>query len=485
MWNIRPFILILVCFLNVECLLDETEVEINILRLETKYTGKKGTAVFLIESHPELNVIDTSKGTCFQSKLLLDTNPYVVKCGFFKAERDTLYMFCNLEDTIPSGNYTFDFNNIQPFTYKNYKVTIKDIFEELKLEKLDVDIIDLYSDPQTITVVDNKDSYDLKFNISSYHQEKLILRNYFIDCTQNENELTCPITKKFLEKFLYRSEIDLTVSYIPYKGDYQRSFYLVPNIKIIYNYNNKIDVYINIIKLIENVTDKGTYIAYETNVTDISNIETTIEAIKLYFENERNSKQCECSLKKYDTYPLLLLCSVKLEDSWLKDIDEAILCDDCNIKYNFIIPPTSLKDKIDYQEKKGTFIDWIYPDILDFRNKDTLIIDYALVDDPGRLTGITLNEKEGDLNCEITQNRLLRCIVPKSHFKGMKSGYYFTKHTNHLNGKSTSYEGTPIKVILEDSPSPTDSTSPNDNSKGNIIWFNSYYLLLLIILFMV
>ena len=131
MWNIRPFILILVCFLNVECLLDETEVEINILRLETKYTGKKGTAVFLIESHPELNVIDTSKGTCFQSKLLLDTNPYVVKCGFFKAERDTLYMFCNLEDTIPSGNYTFDFNNIQPFTYKNYKVTIKDIFEEL------------------------------------------------------------------------------------------------------------------------------------------------------------------------------------------------------------------------------------------------------------------------------------------------------------------------------------------------------------------
>ena len=101
-----------------------------------------------------------------------------------------------------------------------------------------------------------------------------------------------------------------------------------------------------------------------------------------------------------------------------------------------------------------------------------------MVDDPGRLTGITLNEKEEDLNCEITQNMLLRCTVPKSHFKGMESGYYFTKHTNHLNGKSTSYEGIPIKVILDDSP------SPNNGSKRNIIWYSSYYWLLLIIIIM-
>ena len=70
------------------------------------------------------------------------------------------------------------------------------------------------------------------------------------------------------------------------------------------NYNNKIDIYIKITKLLENVADSGTYIAYETNITDISNIETNIEAIKLYFENERSSIKSECSLKKYDIYPL-------------------------------------------------------------------------------------------------------------------------------------------------------------------------------------
>ena len=75
-------------------------------------------------------------------------------------------------------------------------------------------------------------------------------------------------------------------------------------------------------------------------------------------------------------------------------------------------------------------------------------------------------QKEGDLNCEIIRKIFLRCTVPKSHFQGMKSGFYFTKHTNHLNGKSISYEGKPVKVILDQSPSPTDS------SKGNIIWFN-------------
>lgn len=41
-----------------------------------------------------------------------------------------------------------------------------------------------------------------------------------------------------------------------------------------------------------------------------------------------------------------------------------------------------------------------------------------------------------------------RCKVPKNHFDGKKSEYYFTKHSNHLDGKSLSYETPSIKVIL-------------------------------------
>ena len=59
--------------------------------------------------------------------------------------------------------------------------------------------------------------------------------------------------------------------------------------------------------------------------------------------------------------------------------------------------------------------------------------------------------------------------MPKSHFEGKETGYYFLKHTNHLNGKSTSYEGVPVKVIL-------------DGSGFNKVSFTLIYSLLLILI---
>jgi len=82
---------------------------------------------------------------------------------------------------------------------------------------------------------------------------------------------------------------------------------------------------------------------------------------------------------------------------------------------------------------------------------------------------MTLNEEKEDLSCEIKESDLLRCTVPVSHFEGKKSGYYFTKHTNHMKSKSVFYESSPIKVILKDSIP----------SKGSIHSISLYYLLLL------
>ena len=59
------------------------------------------------------------------------------------------------------------------------------------------------------------------------------------------------------------------------------------------------------------------------------------------------------------------------------------------------------------------------------------------------------------------------------------------KHNNHLDGKSYSYDAPPVKVILNDSPEPDPTGKPTDDdssSKGNIISFNSYYWLLLILI---
>ena len=65
-----------------------------------------------------------------------------------------------------------------------------------------------------------------------------------------------------------------------------------------------------------------------------------------------------------------------------------------------------------------------------------------------------------------------RCTLPKSYFEGNKSGYYFTKHDNHFDGKSFNYEAAPVKVILDD----------DTNSKGNINSLGLYYWLLLILI---
>ena len=58
--------------------------------------------------------------------------------------------------------------------------------------------------------------------------------------------------------------------------------------------------------------------------------------------------------------------------------------------------------------------------------------------------------------------------MPKSHFD--KDGFYFIKHNNHLNKKSTIYEIAPIKVIL------------NEKGKGSFYSLSLYYLLLLILI---
>ena len=126
---------------------------------------------------------------------------------------------------------------------------------------------------------------------------------------------------------------------------------------------------------------------------------------------------------------------------------EEIIIDDTTIRYNFRIQPVNHIERIYHSGKdKGSWIVWSFPETLDFSNKDTLYIDYAS-ENEDYLKGITFNKDKYDLSCEKKENRLLRCFLHKSHFE--TSGYYFSKHTNHLGGKSTFYEVSPIKVILK------------------------------------
>lgn len=277
---------------------------------------------------------------------------------------------------------------------------------------------------------------------------------------------------------MYKNEFQSSLYYL---GDKKRhgleKLPLVSDIKIIDNIAQKIDVYVNMTKLVEGVAEGETRIAYETNVTNINKVFTSLDDLKLDFTDEKQATYTSsCILNKYDDNPLLIVCfPPNTEKSWLKETEDVKVLENANIRHNPKILPIKNKEIINFSKKdEGASIMWFYPKELNFTEKDNLYIDYASEGEK-ELKGMTLNEDKDDLKCEIRKNDLLRCTVPKSHFEGKKSGNYFTKHANHLNGTSTNYEIPPIKVILSDSPDPKPS-------KGNILPFSLFYLSLLILI---
>ena len=65
-----------------------------------------------------------------------------------------------------------------------------------------------------------------------------------------------------------------------------------------------------------------------------------------------------------------------------------------------------------------------------------------------------------NLECEKKRDFLI-CILPKSHFEGQKSGYYFPRYVNDLNEEYIFYSVPPFKVILND-----ESKTPDDKNGG-------------------
>lgn len=82
------------------------------------------------------------------------------------------------------------------------------------------------------------------------------------------------------------------------------------------------------------------------------------------------------------------------------------------------------------------------------------------------MSGFRFNIDGEDLKCDMDSKRTQTCIVPKSHFKGKKSGFYFISHKNYLNSQSINYEAPPVKIILSD-----EGDNSNQNNTFTIILF--------------
>jgi len=301
----------------------------------------------------------------------------------------------------------------------------------------------LYSDKQIINVEEDKESYELKFKIGKYNNEKLIFYGRALNALILEE---CQIEGKDLICKIYKNQLDEILTkygerfYLSYSNEIKFfDFNNVMNIIINYNYTNKENIYVGINKLIGDHYDKYNLITYETNITNISNVVTDV------FDLKTNTYATSCFFKKTEESKLLFLCLAAEEGNYsLGEITEEICKDDINIKYNFYIQPV-INNEIYYINGQGSYILTAYPMVFNFTSSESLIFDLVLPF--SEYVKIKLNPDGNELEC-INGENTKSCIVPKSHFENKTSGYYYIHHLNHLNEYIIAYEISPVRVIL-------------------------------------
>ena len=428
----------------------------------TQYLGKDNILYFLINYNNTSNILDNSETSkfSFNAKFSNDIIGKVVdgSCYFWFPKQENIRIICKLDYKLEEGEilYYNMYINENYFHYKNYTFIYYSNSQNLDIIQTNSEISFLYSDEnQEINMDDGTDSYELIFKKEAYYKNQLMLyneenkiKNFGFICNDKGKEISCIIKKEELIQILTKSgeklrlyQMTNSLGIIPMNSTY--------NITINYNKPQKIEINLEIIRILNAIVDRESFIAYETNVTEIPKITTDYFNMKTALNNI-----LKCLLKKNSnkkTDKLFLLCvsnNVEGEDS-LALIDEMMI-DNINIKYNFKITSKNY-EQFTITNCYGTTLDSVYPEEIDFNKQDSFLLRYESKS-PGLFIGVKLNyNSTSDLNCN-TKNNTMECIVNQSHFS--KSGDYYTYHENYYGNyrlKSISYEIPTIKVILKNS----------------------------------
>ena len=180
--------------------------------------------------------------------------------------------------------------------------------------------------------------------------------------------------------------------------------------------------------------------------------------------------------------PLLLICQLSAFNGnvILKEIKNLNISN-IHIKYNFILSynKNEVVRTLDSGELSN-YVSVIYPQILNFTNEENINI--TMYSYECYYYGLKLNLNSPELQCSkgVGANYVnYGCIVPKSHFNGLKSGNYFLYHRNrnshHGNYINIFYEVTPFEVIL-----PEESGNKSKRFKYSLL-LNLFYLGLILI----
>ena len=350
-----------------------------------------------------------------------------------------------------------------------------------KIENLELQVVEgklpfLYSSSKEIKIEENQKIYNIEFKIDSYHEEPLFISvdetfAHLEKCTKGEaNILKCEITKENLD-IIANKENSYDVYFIHEKLGYH-SFPFIQPIKIIYPNIEKEDIHFSIVKLMNNQTEPGSYITFETNVVNMKKEKFKTKSFTLIW-NTTEYREMNCHFIKHDkSTPLYLSCEYGYKTDYIIEQIEGFNQSDLHYYYNFDFETQNFTETIFSADSLSSRIIYAYPEVLDFTNKDNLEL-YVFTE----LDNITLNQDEGYLECQ-SINLIKNCKVTKSHFKNKGDGYYLFYHRMKNDGEKNvaDYEAFGVNVILE---------KKDDTSDSNEFITLSFYWLALLSFFII
>ena len=440
-------------------ILIEEKIEVNISKegnIGIIEVGEKGTFSFITDYNDNKNYFnpaDIEERTTFKTFFTDKANNKncTIKCRLWKPINLNLRLFCRLEEKLSYSSQEILMIN-STFNYGKYKVLINFISNLAMMYQYDYYPF-LYSDKQIINIDDEKDSYNLKFNIEQYNKDILYIKGNYLNtkildnCYTKEKELICQIKKEDLIGILPTNGGNLFLYfYLPGRSVYgnDEQYKNVLNIAVNVKNLTKENIYVGINKILDNALQADNFAAFETNVTNISNLITDMGQCKL------GEKDYSCYLKKDPDKPLLILFYFFEGNYSLKELlNHEIILDNINVKYNFRIQSSNNTEKFSINGN-GQNIRFAYPKILNFKIIKEYKIYFSYSSRYLNIDNFNLRLAPDleDINCQKDNSFKFSCIVNSDYFDNYANGYYNLYHLNRLNNYSIYYEVQPFEVIL-------------------------------------
>ena len=399
---------------------------------------------------PMFNKSDMESLTKFIGDFRSSQDDYIAKavdCYLISPENMNITVICQAPSYFNASlQYRLEGGII---SYGDYEIYIQsDYTYYFSFDKKEFNIPFIYSYSQIINLDQSQEIYDLKFKAKSYFGEKLaifsknsiaLFENYSFN--ESTGDLILSFTKKKIEEVItYNSELSLGFL----NGELGVFNYeLVADIQVQYT-QEKQNIELEITEALNHISEKGSFVAFKTNVTGIEPMTTDLFDVEV--QGDTGQTFVRCFLKKYDNgeQPLLLMCE-SIEISFRLYMEKQMNLSRIHYKYDFTILSSDIYEEINVKGE-GKKILLNYPLTLDFRKVDNYTIEYFM-DGPENFNNIKLVEDSPYLNCK-NEKYIKKCFIDKKHFDGYQTGFYYTLY-NSNNATSISYDARPFEVIIE------------------------------------